>query len=315
MQGHRLYIHKTARGRIEASIGVGLATICAACLIPGAPALAASRSASQLRRAFAQTFLALRVTGNAAACSSTTPEGRIALIEMLRGEELYLPSTTCQEAFAGRTGGSESGRGCSQPPIVPEFAPFIKHAVIHVRGNRGTVQLTDDRYCVSQFEERTGPTAVAHDPMGTSHWLRSHGRWLFDDQPTGTYSPAGRKAVAMLRAALSGRTVTYTEEEHIGPGFTLTVPFCTNGTTQPVIKFTGNQPSIYSPMFWYVAAGLTAAGQHEPPFDAQSDPQGAVNVPFSGITEWDVKLVGGAPVVTAPPDVSLPVGAPGTAGC
>lgn len=118
----------------------------------------------------------------------------------------------------------------------------------------------------------------------------------------------------MLRAALSGRTVTYTEEEHIGPGFTLTVPFCTNGTTEPVIQFTGNQPSIYPPLFWYVAAGLTAAGQHEPPFDAQSDPQGAVSVPFSGITEWDVKLVGGAPVVTVPPDV-LAVSGPGAAGC
>jgi hypothetical protein len=295
----------------------GLAAICAACLIPGSAALAASRPASELRRAFAQTLLAVRVTGNATACSSTTHEGRIALIEMLRGEELYLPSTTCPEAFAGRA--RPSGRGCSQlPPIVPELTPVIKQAVIHVRGNRGTVQLTDDFLCESEYQELTGSTAVARDPMGTSHWLRSHGRWLFDDQPTGTYSPAGRKAVAMLRAALSGRTVT---EEGAPPLRSLTVPFCTNGTAQLASRLSNGETAISTPFFWYVAAGLTAAGQreppeHEPPFDAQGDPQGEVILPISFFeNEWNVKLVGGTPVVTAPPDVALPVGAPGTAGC
>jgi hypothetical protein len=321
MQTHRLHIHKMARGRLEASIGAGLAAICAACLIPGAPALAASRSASQLRRAFAQTLLALRVTGNAAtACSSTTPEGRIALIEMLRGEELYLPSTTCPEAFAGRAPADVEWYCHSQAPIAPELAPVIKQAVIHVRGNRGTVQLVYDFLCGDGETELTGSTAVAHDPMGTSHWHRSHGRWLFDDQPTGTYSPAGRKAAAMLRAALSGRTVT---EDEVDPRLrTETVPFCTNGTAQLVLGFTNGESSISAPFFWYVPAGLTAAGsqdepqQREPPFDAQGDPQGEVSIP-TGFWEheWDVKLVGGAPVVTAPPDVSLSVGAPGTAGC
>jgi hypothetical protein len=312
MRARRVHIYKTARGRIEASIGVGLAAICAACIIPGAPALAASRSASELRRAFAQTFLAVRVTGNAAACSSTTPEGRIALIEMLRGEEQYLPSTTCPEAFALRP--SSPGRGCSQlPPIVPEFAPVIKEAVIRVRGDRGTVQLAYDFLCESEDQELTGPTAVAHDPLGTSHWLRSHGRWLFDDRPTGTYGPAGRKAVAMLRAALSGRTVT---EEEDPPLRSLAVPFCTNGTAQLASRLSNGETAISTPFFWYLAAGLSAAGQREPPFDAQGDPQGEVILPISFFeNEWNVTLVGGTPVVTAPPDVVLSVGAPGTAGC
>jgi hypothetical protein len=314
MQAHRLHIHKTARGRLEASIGAGLAAICAACLIPGAPALAASRSASQLRRAFAQTLLALRSTGNdAAACASTTPEGKIALIEMLRGEELYLPSTTCPEAFTGRVPAHVEWDCHSQVPIVPEVAPVIKQAVIHVRGNHGTVQLVYDFLCGDGETELTGPTAVAHDPLGTSHWLRSHGRWLFDDQPTGTYSPAGRKAAAMLRAALSGRTVT---EEEAPPLRSLTVPFCTNGTAQLVSRLSNGETAISTPFFWYVAAGLTAAGQREPPFDAQGDPQGEVILPISFFeNKWNITLVGGTPVVTAPPDVALSLGAPGTAGC
>jgi hypothetical protein len=318
MQGHRLHIHNTARGRIEASIGVGLAVIAAGLVLDAPAALAASPSVPHLRAAFSRTFLALHVTGNAAVCSSASSEGRMALIQMVRGEELYLPSTTCKEAFAGRA--RPSGRGCSQlPPIASEFAPVIKQAIIHVRGNRGTVQLTDDFLCESEYQELTGSTAVARDPMGTSHWLRVHGRWLFDDQPTGTYSPAGRKAVAVLRAALRGRTVTEEEAPVIR---TLTVPFCTNGTTQLVFRFSNGETSISPPLFWYVAAGLSVAGgqdeppQHEPPFDAQGDPQGMVTVPPNSFgTEWDVKLVGGALVVTAPPDVSLPVSAPGTAGC
>jgi hypothetical protein len=124
----------------------------------------------------------------------------------------------------------------------------------------------------------------------------------------------------MLRAALSGRTVT---EDEVDPQLrTQTVPFCTNGTAQLVLRFTNGENSISTPFLWYVPAGLTAAGgqdeppQREPPFDAQGDPQGKVILP-SGFWEheWDVKLVGGAPVVTAPPDVALSVGAPGTAGC
>jgi hypothetical protein len=298
--------------RLQASIGVGVAAICAACLILGAPALAASRSASELRRAFAQTLIALRSTGNAAACSATTPEGKIALIEMLRGEERYLPSTTCTEAFAGRV----SGCGPSRVELLtPRGAGYvIQKAVIHVRGNRGTVQLVDDFFCESEDYEVAGPRAVRIDPMGTSHWLRKRGRWLFDNRPTGTYSRAGRKAVAMLRAALSGRVVTHTVgTDH---AITLTVPFCTNGTTQPISTITG-EPVTLRPVLWYVAAGgLTTSEPPEPPFDAQGDPQGLMSLNDVFVIFWNVKLVGGVLTVTEPlEDVSLPVGAPGTAGC
>lgn len=308
----------TARGRLQASIGLGLAAICAACLIPGAPALAASRSASELRRAFVQTLLALRSTGNAAAaCSSTTPEGKIALIEMLHGEERYLPSTTCTEAFAGRTSGAGSTSGClpsGGEPVValltPSGAGYVtQKAVIHVRGNRGTVQLVYDVFCESNGYSVAGPMAVRIDPLGTSHWLRKRGRWLFDNRPTGTYSRAGRKAVAMLRAALSGRVVT-------DPAIALTVPFCANGTTQPITTITG-EPVTLRPVLWYVAAGgLTTGNPPEPPFDAQGDPQGLMSFTDIVIIYWNVKLVGGVLTVTElPQDVSLPVGAPGTAGC
>ena len=289
----------------------GLAAICAACLIPGASALAASRSASELRRTFAQTILAWRVTGNAAVCSSTTPEGQIALIEILRGE-WYLPSTTCSEAFAGHAAlAAKSSRQCGLPmPTVSEFGPVVQKAVIHVRGDRGTVRLVYDFLCgEGENQELTGSTAVAHDPMGKSHWVRKRGRWLFANQPTGTYSPAGRRAVAMLRAALNGRTVTVTEQPLPEPGSALTVGFCANGRSHST--FLGQQAP--DPWPWYVISG-----QHRPPFDTQGNPQGKVYLIqasiFSGV-EWGIKLVGGTPVVTEPSGTSLPVSAPGAAGC
>jgi hypothetical protein len=305
MHGHRLHIHRTARGRIEASIGVGLAVI-AAGLVLDAPAFAASPSVSQLRAAFSQTFLALRVTGNAAICASATSEGKIALVEMVRGEERYLPSTTCPEAFAG--GVSSCGNlGVLHLSTVKLIA---EKAVIHLRGNRGTVQLVDDFYCKAEQYE-VGAGAVRLDPMGTSRWLRKHGQWLFDNRPTGTYSPAGRKAVAMLRAALNGRVVTWAPPA----GTMLAVPFCTNGTTQPIVRITKGEPvTTLPPALWFVGAGELATG--ELPFDAQGDPQGMMNLTDTFIISWNVKLAGGVLTVTEPAtDESLPVSAPGTAGC
>jgi hypothetical protein len=317
IQGYRLCIYRTTRGRLRASIGVGLAAICAACLIPGASASAASRSASELRRAFAQTILALRVTGNAAVCSSTTPEGQIALIEMLRGG-LYLPTTTCSEAFAGRAAAEVQHTLylCGLPaPTVSEFGPVVKKAVIHVRGNRGTVQLVYDFLCGEGEVLLTGSTAVARDPMGTSHWVRKRGRWVFANQPTGTYRPSARKAVAMLRAALNGRTVTVPEQPLPEP---LTVGFCANGVSHST--FLGQEGP--DPRPWYVTSGYSVNSvfpyQLTPPFDTQGNPQGEVLLIqasiFSGV-EWGIKLVGGAPVVTEPSGTSLPVSAPGAAGC
>jgi hypothetical protein len=319
MQRLGLCSDRATRGRLQASIVIGLAAVCAACLISGAPALAASRSASELRRAFAQSLLALRVTGNTGMCSSTSSEGRIALIEMLRGEELYLPSTTCSEAFVGHVK-AEGNKflGCGLVWSASSLEPVIKQAIIHARGNRATIKLTNDAVCNGEGVA-TGASAVAADPLGTSYWVRKRGRWLFDDRPTGTYSRAGRKAVAMLRAALSGRTVTW--PEWLPGGTTLTVPFCTNGTTQPVFSITGGETTIlHDPVLWYVAAGLTTGsrylpGPREPPFDAHGDPQGEVivSVPFGA--EWNVQLVGGALAATHPPNVPLPVSGPGAAGC
>jgi hypothetical protein len=303
---------RMARGRLQASIVLGLSvSMCVVGFVSGAPALAASGSVSQLRRAFSQTVLALRVTGNAAVCSSTTREGRIALTEILQGEERYLPSTTCTEAFAGRVAAKQANPlyGCDS------VEPTISQAIIHVRGDRATIKLTYDSLCLLGdvgTEYLTGASAVAADPIGTSHWMRKHGRWLFDNRPTGTYSRAGRKAVVMLRAALSARTVTW-PESFPGAG-TVRLPLCTNGTTQPVFSHNG-ETAVAPPVFWYVAAGLTSSDQHEPPFDAQGDPQGAVFVPTFSAAEWDVKVVGGVPVATSPPNLALPVSTPGAAGC
>ena len=308
MREYRLCIYRMTRGRLQASIVIGLAvSMCVFGFVPG-PALAASSSVSQLRHAFSQTFLALRVTTNAAVCSSATREGRIALTQILRREDRYLASTTCTEAFAGRSAAGEE----SLLTFCGASERVINQAIIRVRGDHATIKLTYDDVCGGE-NGLTGARAVAADPMGTSHWMRKHGRWLFDDQPTGTYSRAGRKAVVMLRAALSGRTVTL--PEYLPGNDTLTVPFCTNGTTQPVLRNNG-ETIVEAPVFWYVSAGLTSSLQHEPPFDAQGDPQGAVFVPtIVQEVEWDVKVVGGVLVATRPPNLPLPVSAPGAAGC
>ncbi|HWX45597.1 MAG TPA: hypothetical protein VNY52_09780 [Solirubrobacteraceae bacterium] len=243
----------------------------------------------------------------------------MALIEMLR-MEWYLPTTTCSEAFAGRAAAEvKYSLGCHLPaPTVSEFGSVVKKAVIHVRGDRGTVQLVYDFLCREGENPfpLTGSTAVARDPMGTSHWVRKRGRWVFADQPTGTYSPAGRKAVAMLRAALSGRTVTVTEQPSPEP---LTVGFCANGSSHST--FLGHEGP--DPWPWYVTSGFSVNPvfpyyELTPPFDTEGNPQGEVRLLqasiFSGV-EWGIKLVSGTPVVTELSGTSLPVSAPGVAGC
>ncbi|MGC2372355.1 MAG: hypothetical protein WA484_00625 [Solirubrobacteraceae bacterium] len=318
MQGYQLHICRMARARLRASIGILALVTCTAGLVVCAPALAASRSAAQLRHAFAQTFLALRVTGNpAAACSLTTSEGQIALIQILRLEDLYLPSTTCAEAFAKRAE-AEHKLGplglCNLPP-VSEFRPAIGKAVVHVRGNRGTVRLVDDFICGGEDgrDLLTGWVAVALDPLGTSHWIRKRGRWLFDDQPTGTYSPAGRKAVAMLRAALSGSTIT--EPNPATPMEPSVAAFCANGSTN--FTWVG---TLVPDGPWYVTGGYPfTTKQHGPPFDAQGNPQGLVSLNGPISDAWGIKLVGGV-LVLLPPEkenesVSLDTVTPGAAGC
>jgi hypothetical protein len=317
MQGHRLR---------RISIRLSLAILaCGISLIVCGSAQATSRSAAQLRRTFAQTFLALRVTGNpTAACSSTTSEGQIALIQILHSEGQYLynpsqyiPSMTCAETFAEAFAKRAQAKRAQAEPeyrggiCIPtlsalEMRVAIRKAVVHVRGNRGTVRLVDDSICLNEgiSGDATGSVAVANDPLGTSHWIRKRGRWLFDDQPTGTYSPAGRGAVTMLRAALSGSTIR--EPGNLAPNI---AAFCANGSTN--FTFFGNPVGNVGP--WYVNGGYpyTASGQLGPPFDAQGNPQGVVFV-FNQV--WGIKLVGGA-LVALPIASSTPIVTPGAAGC
>lgn len=297
---------RAARRRI--SLGATLAII-AMCLVPSASALAAPRSTARLRQAFGQMVLALRATGNTAMCSQTTPSGQLALIQMLRGEEEYLPSTTCTQAFAApRLDYQPIGLLCSAGAAAYVQA-VIKKAVIHVKGNRATIQLTSDFIC-QQEGGLTGSSAVKVDPLATTHWIQQHGRWLFDDEPTGTYSPSGRKAAAMLREALKGRKITVEL-----PGFSLSIPFCANGTSATTIQKSDGETVTAAPYLWHVAAGFSVTSTHEPPFDAQSEPQGAVFVPAEARAEWNVKLVGGAPYVAEASGANVPISAPGAAGC
>jgi hypothetical protein len=314
MQGYQLQICRMTRARLRASIGILAIVTCTVGLVVCAPALAASRSAAQLRHSFAQTFVALRVTGNpAAACSLTTSEGQIALIQILRGEGRYLSSTTCVEAFAGRAQAEiEGALLCNLPtPSASEFGPVVRKAIVHVRGNRGTVRLVDDFICAGR-NQLTGSVAVANDPLGTSHWIRKRGRWLFDDRPTGTYSPAGRKAVAMLRTALNGSTITE-------PLDVVTV-FCANGDTNLTLggHFIGSDGP------WYVSGGypFTITGVYPfvtehpgPPFDAQGNPQGAVYLFGPIFGEWSIKLIGGALAILSTGSGSPATVTPGTAEC
>ncbi len=306
MQGHRLGPTYIRLNRVQASIVIGLAvTMCMVGFVPGAPAVAASGSVSELRRAFRETFISVRATRTSASCSLATAQGRISLIEMMRGQERYLQSTTCAQAFLNT---QESPAECG---TVPQLQFVIKSAIVRVKGKRATIQLVEDIACTSEGLVG-GAAAVRRDPMGISHWIEHGGRWLFNNEPTGTYSPAGMKAAAQLRAALSGRSIT---EGGPPQGLTLTAPFCANGTTPLVVRAPDGETAVEAPVFWYVAAGLSASGQYEPPFDPQGDPQGAVFVPANPHVEWGVKLVSGVLAATSPPNVALPVGAPGSAGC
>jgi hypothetical protein len=229
---------------------------------------------------------------------------------MLRGEEEYLPSTICTQAFAApRLDYQPIGLLCSAGAAA-YLQAMIKKAVIHAKGNRATIQLTSDFIC-QQEGVLTSSSVVKVDPLGTTHWIQQHGRWLFDDEPTGTYSPSGRKAAAMLREALSGRKITVEQL----PGFSLSFPFCANGSSATTIQKSDGETGTFAPVLWHVAAGFSATSTHEPPFDAQGEPQGAVFVPAAERAEWNVKLIGGTPYAAQPSGANVPVSAPGAAGC
>lgn len=290
-------------------ISLAMLAITAMCIVPSA-AMAAPRSTAKLRHTFGELVLALRATGNAAVCSHASPSGRLALIQMWRGEERFLPSTTCIQAFAEPVEGSIGiTRLCDESPIL--IQTIIERAIIHEKGNRATIQLDVDQTCGGGPQPLTGAAALSRDPLGTTHWIRQHGRWLFDDKPTGTYSPTGRKVAAMLRAALDGRNIT---TEALPGGFFLSVPFCADGATTPILT-TPKETEPLGPTLWYVAGGVTATDTQETPLDAHGDPQGAVFVPSSLREEWNVTLLEGVPHLTDASGVSVPIGAPDTAGC
>jgi hypothetical protein len=281
----------------------------AICLLVCSPASAANRSTAQLRRTFGQVFLSLRIGGASAACSLATAQGRISIIEEIRGEEHYLPSTTCPEAFSGWAAKVKARwEACDREvPDASQFAPTINSAVIRVNGNHATVQLVNDRACgyvpsVHELRLFEGLEAVKYDPLGTSHWMRKHGRWLFDDRPTGTYSPVGRKAAAMLRAALDGSVVTAVPT--FERGFTLSVGFCATGAIHTEITIPGNAAGATTEAGpWYVTGGSSS----EPPFDPHGNAQGRIILErawYIVAIEWDVSMVEGKLVVNLPPSES-----------
>jgi hypothetical protein len=280
-----------------------------------APTLTDASSVSQLRHAFDETFLSLRVTRTPGACSLATAQGRISMIEMMRGQEHYLPTTTCEEAFSEAQQeflARDEQEACG---TAEAFKPFIKstilkNAIVHVKGKRATIQLVEDLYCLPNGTFVRGAAAVRMDPMGISRWVRRRGRWLFNNAPTGTYSPTGRKSVALLRSALSGGIITESAPPPYGNS---AASFCANGSSHLswLGQFTPNGGS------WYVTAGYSVATHKlESPFDAQGNPQGAVFVYEPIAAEWDIKLVGGTIVAssaTYPPEPT--VFQPGAAGC
>jgi hypothetical protein len=264
-----------------------------ACAIVSSSA-AASPGADALRRAFGQVFFDAK-TGNPSACSQATARGRFALTEFARGEEHYLPSTTCQEAVAAFPNvEAETTCGLS----ATELAPAIRTAVLHINGRHAAVQLVEDAVCAGSEIPVTGSAALQQDPlMATTHWTLRHGRWLFDDQPTGTYSPAGRKAAALLRTALTGSTITETWAQ-LPPFPDIDgAAFCSNGSTQ-ITLFSHVVPGGT----WYVAGGYSILTDAPgPAFDPQGNPQGAVFIHTPVVIEWALTLASGTIDATQPP--------------
>ncbi len=290
-----------------------------------APTLADASSVSQLRRAFGETFLSLRATRTPGACSLATAQGRVSMIEVMRGQEHYLPTTTCEEAFLeaqreflARDSQEECGTVTAFKALIK--STILKNAIVRVKGKRATIQLVEDLFCLPNGAFVRGAAAVRIDPMGVSHWVKRRGRWLFNNAPTGTYSPTGRKSAALLRSALGGGIIT---ESGPSPYDNVAASFCTNGSSH--LSWLGQ--FIPDDGSWYVTAGysLTTNKPETPgflsaqsfvPFDAQGNAQGAVFVYQLVAVEWDIKLVGGTIVASSPayPPNST-VFQPGAAGC
>lgn len=243
-------------------------------------------------------------------CSHATPQGQVTIIELIRGQLGYLPSMTCEDAVAER------------PEIVPSFActsgdyayeveKLVKGARINKEGSRATIQLATN----GTVDECHGELANG----AVSHWTEAHGQWLFNNKPTGTYSPEGKKAAALLRTALTGGTITETIALAGSGNLSEMVAFCANGSSKVTVStgtVTGTEPGST----WSVAGGYEVT-THKPgrPFNSQGDPEGVV---IGSAYEWGVMLVGDKIVLsqpTAPPGGIQHTGTltfqPGTAGC
>jgi hypothetical protein len=309
MQGHRLC-------RISISLVILASGIS---LVVCGSAVAAASSVSQLRRALARVDTTVHLernhlTSGSGVCSATTAQGQISLIEMMRGQDHYLPSTTCEQAVSEAQ--QDFTAGGSHECLVGEYRdPFIKSAIVRIKGKRATVRLVEDFACptgenLANGAAVVGPNlvrgagAVRADPIGVSHWIKRRGRWFFNNEPTGTYSPAGMKAAAQLRAALSGGVIT---EASGTTGYA--VAFCVNGSSN--LDFFGH---LVPGGPWYVAGGLSVSYASEPPFDPLGNPQGAVFLYQPAVAEWDITLVGGR-IVVASASMVQPVFQPGAAGC
>jgi hypothetical protein len=314
----------------------GLVAIVGLALVALAPsaALATRSPASGLRHSLGQFVTALRETASPTVCSLATPAGQAALIEIVSDDSPSPPGTTCQDAFAGLgkklTGeGGQLSRG-----LTTSVRGMISTASLRVKGNRATARLTRDSWVTGlDGSQVTGAAAVKLDPLGVSHWIRNRqGRWMFNDQPTGSYSSAGLRAATLLSNALKGSTLRTT------PPLEVTFGFCGNqATTHDIVAAV--PPATMPTDFpagqggpWFVAGGYSTfanghgeypqasggVGQQEAPFDAQGNPQGNLSIsPPPFIAEWDIKLVGGKVIAreNSNQGVVERTVTPGTAGC
>jgi len=318
------------------AIGETIVGLAVATLAPGA-ALATHSPASGLRHSLGQLVTGLRETANPTVCSLATPAGQTALIEIVSEDAPTPPGTTCQDAFAGlpKKLGEEGAQGSRA--LLISIREMISTASLRVKGNRATARLTRDSWVTGiNGSQVTGAAAVKLDPLGVSHWIRNRqGRWMFNDQPTGSYSSAGLRAATLISNALKGSTV------RIPPPVEVTYGLCANeATTNDTIRSVGSETistdfppgqggswfvaggystiALGPPAEYPVAGGSVGIGRQEAAFDAQGNPQGSLWLsPPPFVAELDVKLVGGRVIARERGDpgfVERTV-TPGTAGC
>jgi hypothetical protein len=310
-------------------IGSGIVT-----LAPSA-ALAARSPASGLRHSLGQLVTALRETASPTACSSATPAGQAALIEIVSNDFPSPPGTTCEDAFAGLDKKLTGEGGQLSRPLTTSIRDMISTASLRVNGNRATARLTRDSWVTGlDGSQVTGVAAVRLDPLGVSHWIRNRkGRWMFNDQPTGSYGSAGLRAATLISNALKGSTLRIPP-----PPVEITFGFCgSQATTNDTVTTMGPETQTYDfPAgrggSWFVAGGYDTIassgqgeypqaggglGQPEAPFDAQGNPQGSLWLsPPPFVAEFDVTLVGGKVTARENSDgVVERTVTPGTAGC